>query len=386
MSILDHLERVAADASAAVAKDTADRFRDEYLFCLEYYLSETDTAGDVGDRLTDLFSTSVDIDGFFIVKYNAVGDNEFSSVGRTPYCRVDVFFNFSYTGDADALRFFSNVICTTDFLSRTSAKMGTVSSSVVRVILKRTDLNGDVSITLNEPMTKTGYQGIFGLYNGEDLKAVTTMLWMLRGRESDDPKRTYHEIKRIGWLNQNRYDLWHRYRTAHGWHYEYRFEEACPEESDAERYGRLYVGADKQHYTVFCYNADLKARTLRELALRIMIMRSFVRISHRNMHQMFCESRAIVIYTPASALSFCLAAAYHKERRWKMTANLDEMGVTDDYVHHLYDTHAIELDDDFGRMAETVTDLVNRTTATDIDAFIRERAMTDERYKDINIL
>lgn len=384
MSLLDSLEKVSGESANKVGRESLDWFSDKYLFSLEYRLVEPDIMEDVSSRLFDLFSTCVNIDEFFTVKYNTAQNEQTNKTVKVTqsYFEIDVFFNYSYTNDTDALKFFSRVISSTRFISRRIGRVGVLSRGVIMVMLYRKDING-IAI-LNEPHTP-GNLGIFGLFDSDYMKNVFHMLYLLRGCESDDFSKIEHEIKRIYWLELNHYELYRKFRTKNGYHYEYKFNDTgyVLKENTSDL---CYADSHKINLTVNLRRADLRGRSLRELALRILLMNSFIAETTLDGHRIFSDSNVISLYTPASALSFCLSGAYHKERRWNMTGNLAEMGVMNEYVQHLYDSHVLDLNHDSEKMSENITNFVNSVKIEDIDVFIKKRATVNEHYKGINIL
>ena len=392
MSLLDNIGTTDSSViTKKVAQNSVDRFKDKYLFCLDYVLTEFNMVSTISDRLLNIFSSCVNIDEFFVAKYNETIKGQMS--GKIQYgniWHINVFFNFTYTTDADALKFFNNVFQYTNMISPNLARNGVMTSVIHNITLSRSDINGKVDIhnsTINEV---SKIWGIFSIESKEDQRILTDILYLLRGQESEDYKKTEREMNRMGWINHNHYDLYSVYRIPNGYSYEYKYQHNLSEDIiKAKRHPQKSPKIDlweaNQTHSLFinCESAILKGRSLRDLALRILLMSAFIEETKFDDRPVFCDSNIISIRTPNNAYEFCMKGAYYKERRWNMTANLRDMRVMNDYVLHLYDTHTIEINYDLRSFASELCDFVNRTTIENIRTFIKMRSSVNEFYKNI---
>lgn len=384
MSILDKLDNTSSDnLSGKVAKESTDKFNNKYLFCLTYVLAEYELVDDVSDRLMNIFSNCLNVEDFFIAKYQPFNDDfMINNTRHLNLWHVDVCFNYDYTSDADVLKFFNKMYLYTNVLSKTSARMGQISPGVYAITLKRTNVNMEVSIHhINNFNNISRLYGIFSANDEESNKRVHDLLYILRGKESDTPKRTKLEVRRIAWLNENSYELKHHYRTTNGYQYEYKVEYNHP--------ARQILPKNKigvYNITINCNTAILKARTLRELSLRILLFKAFIdETKADDGWNIYRDSNVISLRTPGTAYAFCLEGAYLKERRFNLTANLKDMKVMNDYVHYLYENNKIENGDDYEQFIKTLTDFVNRVTIEDVQAFIKMRSTVNPLYNNIVI-
>ena len=389
MSVLDRIDAIdSTAASKKVVAESVDKFNDKHLFCLDYYLSEYDIVENIASRLMNMFSTCLNVDDFFIAKYQG-GEKHYTSGNMTfpKLWHVSVFFNYSYTSDADALKFFNRTFSQTNMLSPRSARSGILSPAAMCIIFKRIDINGEVVLY---DVKSGGFSRIWGPFSFEDencKKIVTHLLYLLRGQESEDYKLSEFEMGRIGWINHNWYDLMNHYRTREGYEYEYQFEHMMPEKEEKLKWKETMYGIQTGAYDIVvrCEKVVLKARSLRELALRILVMSAFIEETKVDDNPMFCESHAISLHTPLNAYSFCMNGAYYKERKRNITGNIRDMKVANDFVLHLYDTRRIGIDYDLSRFAGNIAKLVNSITLDEFRSFVQQRSSVNNFYKDIVI-
>ena len=384
MSILDRLDNTSSDnLSGKVAKESVDKFNNKYLFCLTYVLAEYELVDDVSNRLMNIFSNCLNVNEFFISKYKPFDDDfTINNTRHLNLWHVDVFFNYDYTSDADVLKFFNKMYLYTNLLSKTGYKMGQITPGVYSIILKRIDVN--MEVTIHYINNISNLYGIFSA-NEESNKRVYDLLYILRGKESDNSKRTELEVRRIAWLNENSYELKHHYRTANGYQYEYNVE--------YNHLARQILPENKicvHNITINFNTAILKARTLRELSLRILLFKAFIdETKTDDGWNIYRDSNVIsLLRNPANAYAFCLEGAYLKERRFNLTANLKDMRVMNDYVHYLYENNRIDEIKNINeaeQFIEMLTDFVNRVTIEDVQSFIKMRSTVNPQYNNIVI-